>query len=111
MIKKIKFHLDESVDPDIAIGLSRYGVDVTTTKLQELLGQSDQVQFNFCCQQQRVLLTQDSDFLRIANQNFQHSGIVYYQPGTRSIGEIIRAVILIYEVLTPEEMYGSVEYI
>lgn len=47
----------------------------------------------------------------IANQNFQHSGIVYYQPGTRSIGEIIRAVILIYEVLTPEEMYGSVEYI
>lgn len=51
MSEKIKFHLDESVDPDVAIGLSRYGIDVTTTKMQELLGQSDQVQFNFCCQQ------------------------------------------------------------
>ena len=111
MSEKIKFHLDESVDPDIAVGLSKYGVDVTTTKAEGLLGQSDDVQFSFCCQQQRVLLTQDSDFLIIASKNFQHSGIVYYQPGTRSIGEIIRGVILIYEALTPEEMYGSVEYI
>ena len=111
MSEKIKFHLDESVDPDIAVGLRKYGIDVTTSKTENLLGQSDEVQFGFCCQQQRVLLTQDSDFLIIVSQDFQHPGIVYYQPGTRSIGEIIRGVILIYEALSPAEMYGSVEYI
>ena len=29
----------------------------------------------------------------------------------RSIGEIIRGVILIYEVLTPEDVLGKVEYL
>lgn len=111
MSEKTKFHLDESVDPDIAVALIKYGIDLTTAKTENLLGQSDEIQFAFCCQQQRVLITQDSDFLIIASQDFQHPGIVYYQPGTRSIGEIIRGVILIYEALTPVEMYGSVEYI
>jgi predicted nuclease of predicted toxin-antitoxin system len=111
MTEKIKFHLDESVDPDVAVGLGKYGVNVTTAKTENLLGQSDEAQFAFCCQQLRVLVTQDSDFLIMASQDFQHPGIVYYQPGTRSIGEIIRGVILIYEALTPAEMYGSVEYI
>jgi hypothetical protein len=30
-VSKIRFHLDENVDPVVAAGLRRYGVDVTTT--------------------------------------------------------------------------------
>jgi len=111
MNEKIKFHLDESVNPDVAMGVRKYGIDITTSKGQSLLGKSDLKQFDFCVEQSRTLVTQDSDFLIIASQTSEHFGIVYYQPGTRSIGEIIKSIILIYEVLQPCDMYGSVEYI
>lgn len=42
----------------------------------------------------------------IASQTNQHPGIAYCSPNSRSIGEIIRCLILIYEVYTPEEMIG-----
>jgi hypothetical protein len=29
--EQIRFHLDEHIDPNIARGLRRYGIDVTTT--------------------------------------------------------------------------------
>jgi hypothetical protein len=31
MSERIRFHLDENVDPAIALGLRRYGINVTTT--------------------------------------------------------------------------------
>ena len=31
MTERIRFHLDEHVDPDVARALRRYGIDVTTT--------------------------------------------------------------------------------
>ncbi|WP_269432771.1 hypothetical protein [Crocosphaera watsonii] len=31
--------------------------------------------------------------------------------GSRSMGDMIRTLILIYEVMTPEEMKGTVEYL
>lgn len=36
MSERIRFHLDENVDPAIALGLRRYGVYVTTTSDVEL---------------------------------------------------------------------------
>jgi hypothetical protein len=47
MSDKIRFHLDENVDPAIALGLRRYGIDVTTTNNVGLRTQSDQAQFKF----------------------------------------------------------------
>jgi hypothetical protein len=58
-----------------------------------------------------VLFTQDDDFLRIASLTSDHPGIAYCQQGTRSIGQIIESRVLIYEVYTPEEMVGRVEYL
>jgi hypothetical protein len=57
MSEKIKFHLDESVDPDIAVGLSRYGVDVTTTKAEGLLGQSDLNNFSLTTPAYKATIT------------------------------------------------------
>lgn len=37
--------------------------------------------------------------------------IAYCHVGTRSIGELVRALHLIHEVLTPEDIYGRVEYL
>ena len=40
-----------------------------------------------------------------------HSGIAYCAKDTKSIGEIIRGLVLIWEVLEPEEMANRVEFL
>ncbi|MEH1814209.1 MAG: DUF5615 family PIN-like protein [Nostoc sp.] len=109
MSERIRFHLDENVAPAIALGLRRYGINVTTTNDVELRTQSDEVQLAFIQEAQRVLFTQDADFLIIASYRLDHPGITYCKKGTRSIGEIIETLVLMYEVMTPEEMVWRVE--
>jgi predicted nuclease of predicted toxin-antitoxin system len=111
MADRIRFHLDEHVDPDVARALQRYGIDVTTTVGAGLRTQSDVAQLDFARHEQRVLVTHDADFLRLAAQVPSHTGIVYGARVARSLGEMIRSLILIYEVLTPEEMMNRVEYL
>ena len=47
----------------------------------------------------------------MASDTTDYPGIVYCPPNSRSVGEIIRSLILIYEVYAPEEMIGRIEYI
>jgi len=109
--ERICFHLDENVDPAIALGLRCDGIDVTTTTEVGLRTQTDEAQLQFIQQTQRVIFTYDADFLVIANRSINHPGIAYCKKGTRSIGEIIECLVLIYEVLTPQEMIGHVEFL
>jgi predicted nuclease of predicted toxin-antitoxin system len=108
---RIKFHLDEHVDPDIARALRRYEIDVTTTVDAGLRTEDDPAHLDFIRRERRVVVTHDADFLRYASRSSDHPGIAYCPMGTRSIGGIIRSLILIYEVLTPEEMAGHAEYL
>jgi predicted nuclease of predicted toxin-antitoxin system len=108
---RIKFHLDEHVDPDIARALHRYGIDVTTTVNAGLRTSNDPAHLDFVRREGRVIVTQDADFLRYASRSSDHPGVAYCHMGAHSTGEIIRSLILIYEVLTPEEMAGHIEYL
>ena len=111
MAERIRFHLDEHVDPDVARALRRYGIDVTTTVEAGLRTQSDAAQWAYVHREDRVLVTHDADFLRYASRGQEHPGVAYCHKPTRSVGDIIRSLILIYEVLLPEEMTGRVEYL
>ena len=42
MPDRLRFHLDEHVDPAIAEGLRRYGIDVTTTVEAHLHTEEDE---------------------------------------------------------------------
>ena len=59
----------------------------------------------------RVVLTHDADFFRLQTANVAHAGIVYRTKDTLSLGEIIRRLVLIWEIYEPEEMAGRVEYL
>lgn len=111
MTERIRFHLDEHVDPDIARALRRYGIDATTTVEAGLRTKSDEELFSYVQRERRVVITHDVDFLRFAAEASNHPGIAYCQKTARSMGEIIRSLILIYEVLTDEDMAGHVEYL
>ncbi|MEG4860809.1 DUF5615 family PIN-like protein [Microcoleus sp. K1-B6] len=111
MSEQIPFHLDEHIDSNIMRGLRRYGIDVTTTVDAGLRTKSDESHLAFIREQQRVIVTHDDDFIIMASDTSDYPGIVYCPPNSSSIGEIIRSLILIYEVYTPEEMIGRIEYI
>jgi predicted nuclease of predicted toxin-antitoxin system len=108
--ERLLFHLDENVDPDVARALRQYGIDATTTIEVGLRTQHDAAQWAFVRSSGRVLVTHDADFLRLASQSADHPGIVFCDRLTHSIGTMVRGLILIYEVLTPEEMSGRVEF-
>jgi predicted nuclease of predicted toxin-antitoxin system len=108
---RICFHLDENVDPVIAVALRRYGADVTTTIEAGLLGSDDETQLAFAKREARVIVTHDDDFLRLVVRDQDHSGIAYCHLMARSTGELIRGLRLIFEILSPEEMQGKVEYL
>ena len=104
-------HLDENVDPDVTRALRRHGIDVPTTQETRLRSESDVRQLDFIRRENHVIMTHDSDFLQIASTTNEHPGIIYCDKTARSIGEIIRGLILIYEVLIPDDMRGKVEFL
>ncbi|MFN2165387.1 MAG: DUF5615 family PIN-like protein [Anaerolineae bacterium] len=75
MAERIRFHLDEQVDPDIARALRQHGVDVTTTIDAGLRTALDEEQLDYARQARRVLVTHDADFLRVASRGVDHPGI------------------------------------
>lgn len=93
MAEKIRFHLDENVDPDIAAALRKSNIDVTTSQEANLLSRSDTAQLGFATSQSRVLMTHDDDFLILHSQGIKHSGIVYCRKDTKLIGHIIRMLV------------------
>lgn len=111
MSEKIKFHFDENVSNAIAEGLKRRGIDVTTTHEVGLIGASDEEQIQFALTQGRVIFTQDDDFLRLHQAGYLHSGITYCRQRSRSIGEIINTLTLIWEWVEADEIKNKVEFI
>ena len=111
MPRTIRFHLDENCSKAIAGGLRRRGIDVTTTPDVGLMGAIDEQQVAYCRAEGRVLFTQDQDFLRLDAAGVRHVGIAYCVKDTKSIGEIIQCLVLIWEVYEREEMTGWVEYL
>jgi len=109
--RTIRFHLDENCDRAIAEGLRRRGIDVSTTPEMDMLSATDEEQIAFAVSQNRVLFTQDRDFLRLHAAAIAHSGIAYCAKDARSIGAIIQALVLIWEVLEPEEMANRLEFV
>jgi predicted nuclease of predicted toxin-antitoxin system len=107
----IRFHLDEHISTQIATGLRRRNIDVTTTVEAGLTGSTDVEQLEFASSSGRVMVTQDNDFLRLHAQGAGHAGIAYCQQQSLSVGEMLRRVILVYDLLSAEEITGKVEFL
>ncbi len=82
---------------------------MTTTSEAAIRTQSDPIQHTYARDEGRVIVTRDADFLRFASRDTNHP-VVFWSQTSRSLGEIIENLILLYEVFTAEEMNGRVEY-
>jgi Domain of unknown function (DUF5615) len=110
MPREIRFHLDEHVSPGIAEGLRRRGIDVTTTANAGLIGADDVDHIAFALQNQRVIYTNDEDYLILNDQGVAHGGIVFCHQGSRSIGEVVRFLALLHACLSVDDMQGTIEF-
>ena len=108
---EIKLYLDEHIPLAVAQGLRRRGIDVQTTQEADNSGSPDQRQILFACQDGRVIVTFDSDFLSLATGGIRHCGIIFCSASKYSIGELISVLVLADEILVPEEMLNHVEFI
>lgn len=81
-----------------------------TTKEAGMLGADDEEHIAFAMKERRVIFTQDEDFLKLHSKGVKHSGIVYAHQRT-PIGHIVRGLMLIYQVLEPDEMKDHLEFL
>ena len=110
MASDIQYYMDENVPLAITHGLRLRGVDVLTTQDAGMLGASDQDQLTLATTQGRVLFSQDADFLVLHQQGIAHAGLAY-APQWTPIGDVVRGLLLVHDVLTPDEMKSSVHFI
>lgn len=111
MPQTLRFHLDEHMPAAIAAGLRRRGIDVTTATEAGLLGAEDDDHLAFALAQSRVVYTNDEDFLVLHDRGTPHAGIAYCHQQRRSGGDVIRALVLLWEVFESEDMKNHVEFI
>jgi uncharacterized protein with PIN domain len=106
----IRYYTDEHVASAVIRGLRQRGIDVLSVPEVGMCGAADEEHLALAYGQGRVVFTQDTDFLRLDALGRRHAGIVYASQRT-SIGEIIRGLLLIHQVLEAEEMLGRIEFL
>ncbi len=74
----IQFHLDECLPNLVATGLRKRDRNCTTTKDAGLIAASDDEQLAHAHRQKRMLVTGDHDFLILADEGYEHSGIAFW---------------------------------
>jgi hypothetical protein len=57
------------------------------------------------------MVTQDDDFLRLHASGFPHAGIAYCRQGTRTIGQMLRALVLIHDSMSSDAVAGQVLFL
>ncbi len=102
--------MDEHVHSAVSQGLRRRGVDVLTTQEAGLLSVSDEEHLKFAAEAGCVIFTQDADFLRLHAAGFSHHGIVY-APQQTPISNIVRGLMLIFDLYSLEDMINHVEFL
>ena len=101
--------MDQHVPAAESEGLRRRGVDVLTAQEAGMYSAKDEEHLAFALSGGRVIFTQDSDFLRI-HAEVRHTGLVYAHQ-QMPVGDVIRRLMLIVEVLGAEDMVDHLEFV
>ena len=112
---EIRIYTDESVDVVIAQGLQRRGVEAFSARDRDKLGLTDEEQLIFARDEKAAIFTHDTDFLRIAAQWIDkgrtHFGVIYCHQNAYGIGDYIRNLKLLVNVLTQEDLINHIEFL
>ena len=104
----IRFLLDEHMPAAILQGLRRQGIDATSIDELRLKGTKDPQIVSIALAERRIIVTRDSDFVDLARQGYEHTGIVFVS--TLSVGQILSALRLIHGTMSATDLENRVEY-
>jgi hypothetical protein len=111
----IAFYIDENVHRGITNGLRIRDVDVLTVQADGRIGFRDPIILDRATELERVLFSQDDDFLAEATRRQQarknFSGVVYAHKLRISVGDCIRDLEIIAKAAYPEELANRVQYL
>lgn len=111
----MRLYTNESASVAIAEGLKRRGVEALSARDAGNLGLTDEQQLAYAQALNMVLFTHDEDFLKIAHERQatgqSHSGIIYVHQQKLNLGEIIRRLKLITELLTENDFLNHIEFL
>jgi predicted nuclease of predicted toxin-antitoxin system len=107
--------MDVHVPFAVTDGLRRRGVDVRTAQEDDASEWEDSQLLDHAASLNRILVTQDKDFLAEAARRQQvgqsFAGVVYGHQERLTIGQLVHDLELIAKVYEPEDMKDRVEYL
>lgn len=107
----ISLYLDENLSPKIAQQLRLRGIDAVCVRDLGLLGDEDSHHLSRATRLNRVLVTTDVDFLRMAQDGEAHAGIVFGIQQNHTIGDWVKKLEILCFVYTAADMDNHVEYL
>ena len=111
----LAYYFDHHVPSAICEGLRGKGIDVLTTLDDGSEDWEDDAILARATELDRLVFTQDHDFLAIANtwaaEHREFAGIVFGHQLRVTIGQAIHDLELIAVVMEPDEMRNRVEYL
>ena len=111
MAESIQFFTDQHFPRPASQGLRRHGIDVPTAQEAGRCGMPDLDQLAFATAGERVIVTFDSDYLALHQAGIHHAGIAWCQEQKYTIGQLIRALLLLHGILDRDAMRNHVEYL
>jgi predicted nuclease of predicted toxin-antitoxin system len=111
----LALYMDEHIHKSITTGLRQRGIDVLTVQEDNHAGTSDQIILDRSTKLERVIFTQDDDFLAIAHRRqtkgIFFSGVIYAHQQNVTVGDCIRDLEMITQVCEPKDCYNYVQYL
>lgn len=108
----VRFYVDEHVPTAITEGLRSRGEDVLTVQEDGYAGTADELILDRALMLERILLTQDKDFLKISgdrqNAGLPFAGIVYAPQQGVSPGQCLGDLKLIAGVFEWHELISNI---
>jgi hypothetical protein len=104
LAEPIRFYFDQHMWFSVAQGLRRNGIDVLTAQEAARCGLSDPDHLAFAAVEERVIVTFDTDFLALHQVGVPHAGIAWCPEQKHSIGDLIKALLLVHGVLDRDSM-------
>lgn len=92
----------------MSVQVALHGIEVVSAHSLERLGDTDPHHLEHARQMGHVLCTYDADFLRLAADGMEHSGILFAAEQRVTIGAWLRHVRALYANETAESLRGRV---
>ncbi|MCY3779649.1 MAG: DUF5615 family PIN-like protein [Chloroflexi bacterium] len=107
----IAFYFDACVQVVIAKQLKHDGIEAVTARDLKKLRDDDPSHLQRAIEQNRVLVTYDDDFVKMAQQGVEHTGIVFVPTRYRNIGIVVKELRIFQARYTQNDVTNLVWYL